>query len=737
MENAFAIVNAAVIAVLLGVTWWYARSTSRLLRQAQDQVAAIQGQAIAKIEELEVSYTQILKEIEERQQAEDKLRESEARFAAFMRHLPGTAAMRDIHGRYLFANETWEKVFRRKWVDWWGKTLEDVWPADFARSFQELDQQVIDGGQPLESIETLEQDGQRLFWLINRFPILNQDGQAVMVGAIGIDITARRQAEEALRESEKRYRLLAENVSDVIWTASLDYGLSYVSPSAQLLIGYSPEELLRMRMDEILTRASLDLARETFAEGMALERRKPGDPSRTWMLELEMVCKDGSTVWTEVKTSFFRDAEGRPVGILGVSRDISQRKLAELAVRRREAILEAVSFAAERFLQTESWEEDIQRILARLGQAVQASRVYISANSHREDAAVLPNQGYEWIAPGITPQMDHPHLQNLSWLTAGSGGWAEELSRGRLIVGHVGEFPLSEKELLTAQNIKSILVVPVFTGQEWWGVIGFDECTHEREWLPAELEALKAAASTLGAAILHERAQKALKASEQKLRALTAQLLSAQENERKRLAAELHDELGHALLTLKLKLESLEEQLQPQQVSLKDELRKILGFISETIGEVRRLYLDLSPGDLEDLGLTAALHSLIEDFVALQKNLAWTVKLDNLDGLFALPIQTAIYRVVQEALTNIGKHAKPNHVSLEIKRDKEGVSFTVNDDGKGFDKKKVLAEKKTLGLLSMEERVKILGGAFELWSQKNRGTRISFTIPLPEGGSNG
>ena len=121
---------------------------------------------------------------------------------------------------------------------------------------------------------------------------------------------------------------------------------------------------------------------------------------------------------------------------------------------------------------------------------------------------------------------------------------------------------------------------------------------------------------------------------------------------------------------------------------------------------------------------------MIEDFVALQKKIKWEVKIDNLDGLFPLSIQTAIYRVVQEALTNIGKHAYPNQVSLKIGREDERVSFVIDDDGKGFDRHKIFTEKKTLGLLSMEERVKMLGGDFELFSQENQGTRIFFTIPL-------
>ena len=230
-----------------------------------------------------------------------------------------------------------------------------------------------------------------------------------------------------------------------------------------------------------------------------------------------------------------------------------------------------------------------------------------------------------------------------------------------------------------------------------------------------------------------KQSEEVLKQSEKNMRYLASQLLSAQEDERKRLSRELHDELGHALLALKLQVESVGEQLLPQQVTLKRDARNILEFINATLEEVRRLYLDLSPGDLEDLGLTTALHSLVDDFSRLQKRMKWTIKLDNLDGLFGLSTQTAIYRIVQEALTNIGKHAKPQNVVLRIKRERQAVSFTIKDDGVGFERHKAVTEKKSLGLLAMEERVKILGGAFELWSQENQGTKISFTIPIPGG----
>ena len=113
------------------------------------------------------------------------------------------------------------------------------------------------------------------------------------------------------------------------------------------------------------------------------------------------------------------------------------------------------------------------------------------------------------------------------------------------------------------------------------------------------------------------------------------------------------------------------------------------------------------------------------------------VHLDNIDDLYPQPAQTVIYRIIQEILTNIGKHANASRVSVIIKRENQGASFTVADDGQGFNMEKVLATtaaQRGLGLLAMEERVRILGGSLTIWSQENQGTRITFTIPVSKGG---
>jgi len=146
------------------------------------------------------------------------------------------------------------------------------------------------------------------------------------------DVTERRQAEQALAESERRYRLLAENVTDVIWTMGLQLRLTYVSPSIQWLTGYEPQEYLQLAPEQFLTPASLEEAVHKLREQLALDQEQR-DPRRSETLELEIYCRDGSTVWTEVKASLLRDDQGRPTGILGVTRDITARRQLEAQLR--------------------------------------------------------------------------------------------------------------------------------------------------------------------------------------------------------------------------------------------------------------------------------------------------------------------------------------------------------------------------------------------------------------------
>lgn len=211
--------------------------------------------------------------------------------------------------------------------------------------------------------------------------------------------------------------------------------------------------------------------------------------------------------------------------ILEAERRLIEQQEAQNALRRREAILEAIRYAAEQFLKTDDWIEIIMPVLSRLGEATQISRAYIFEHHTDARGATVASQRFEWAAPSIEPQINNPKLQEVpqtAWKR-----WVKVLENQQIVFGPVKYFPKSEQAILKAQGILSILVVPIFVGEQWWGYIGFDDCDREREWSSGEIDALKAAANILGAAIersrisitLQENAEQ-LRASEKTLRAL-------------------------------------------------------------------------------------------------------------------------------------------------------------------------------------------------------------------------
>jgi PAS domain S-box-containing protein len=144
-----------------------------------------------------------------------------------------------------------------------------------------------------------------------------------------MDITEHKRAEEALKENKNKYRLLADNVNDVIFVLDMNLNYTYISPSVKILRGYEPEEVMKQPPFETLTPSSWDLAMRTLSEVIELEKSGRGENPMSRTLQLEMRRKDGTTVWTEVKFSFIRGEDQRPVGILGITRDITDHKRTE------------------------------------------------------------------------------------------------------------------------------------------------------------------------------------------------------------------------------------------------------------------------------------------------------------------------------------------------------------------------------------------------------------------------
>lgn len=182
-----------------------------------------------------------------------------------------------------------------------------------------------------------------------------------------------------------------------------------------------------------------------------------------------------------------------------------ERRQSELALVRRDAVLSAVSFTAQKLLASVEWENSIEEILAQLGEATSASRVYIfQGQPMLRNGQWFVDQRYEWVAEGIKPEIDNPDLQNLN-ISELFPRWAAEFSEGRPISGLVRTFPTSERNVLEVQDIVSIVVLPIMVDEQCWGFIGFDECLGERLWDDFEVDLLRAVASDLGAAIARQQ----------------------------------------------------------------------------------------------------------------------------------------------------------------------------------------------------------------------------------------
>jgi signal transduction histidine kinase len=224
-----------------------------------------------------------------------------------------------------------------------------------------------------------------------------------------------------------------------------------------------------------------------------------------------------------------------------------------------------------------------------------------------------------------------------------------------------------------------------------------------------------------------------LQKSEERLRLLSSDLLHVQENERRRIAFELHDELGQSMAALKLQVGAIARKLGVSPTEkIKEECQEMRQHINDVIENVRRLARDLSPVVLDDLGLQAAIDYLVNNFSKLYNIDIWHKSTD-INHLYDEESQRIIYRILQEALTNIGKHSQADIVSLMIEEKERQVFFTVRDNGIGFNVDETLHKidaNRGMGLATMTERARILSGNLNIQSKFGEGTTITFSTPI-------
>jgi PAS domain S-box-containing protein len=666
---------------------------------------------------------------------------------------------------------------------------------------------------------------------------------AVMADELGAERHRRRRAEA---DELRRLQRLVDGLDAILWTAEPDpLRFTFVSKRAEELLGYPVDRWLSdaglwaaiIRPED--RERAVALCREATAEG------------RDHVLDYGAVAADGRTVFLRDIVRVHTDAEGRPTGLVGIMLDVSHEKAMERELRRQEAILRAVTFAAQRFLAARSWREVVPQVVPLVGQAAEVDRVLVVGGTAEGNGTA----GVRLAWPDPPGPSD------------GAGGDGSLPWRALLDAepGPAAARPEAERAALRALGLGeegSVLVVPVVVGGTAWGLIVLADGDPARRWSAAEVDALGAAASALGSAIDREEKDRALREAESRYRALVEEipavlyvnlpdesftnvylspqvtellgytpedigsrpgrwwdlvhpedreaamrealegraapgpirqeyrvvradgrtvwirdeftvvrdeegrpillqgvisditelkatqaeleqslemlrragrqrkallhrLVAAQEEERRRIAADIHDDPIQKMTAVGLRLAAIRRQVDDQGAATS--LDRLQATVALAVQRLRHLLFELRPVELDRDGLAAALRQELEH-LAEDGGPAWRLE----DRLVEEPEPEArlmAYRIAQEALANVRKHARAGRLDLTLESRGDELVVRIRDDGRGFDPH-VGPPSGHLGLTSMRERAEMAGGWFRVDSAPGRGTTVEFGVPL-------
>lgn len=312
----------------------------------------------------------------------------------------------------------------------------------------------------------------------------------------------RQQAAAALTQAEAKYRSIFENAVEGIFQTTPEGHYLTANSMLAKLYGYdSPPELI----------ASLtDIRHQLYVEPQRRDEFSRLLQAQDAVLDFEsqVYRKDGSVIWISENARAIRDGDGSLLGYEGTVEDITKRKQGEAELLKRDRLLEGVATAMTYLLTDTNYEAVIEKVLSALGRAAAADHVYIYENHpHPETGEVAMSLRYEWTRSTIQPTLQQTHWQNQPYSAFGMTRWYNTLAKGESLQGITQELPTAEQELLQLDHILSILLVPILIDEQFWGFIGFDDCTTERCWSSNEASTLVAMAASIGGTLKRQQAE--------------------------------------------------------------------------------------------------------------------------------------------------------------------------------------------------------------------------------------
>jgi PAS domain S-box-containing protein len=328
------------------------------------------------------------------------------------------------------------------------------------------------------------------------------------------EVEERQRMEQALRASEELFRDVAQASGEYIWQTDTSGELTFVSDRVTAILGYTPEELLGRGSWEFTYPQE---SAQVFSRLAALTEDARGPITREQCVR----ARDGRIVWLQVHILTVRDNTGRLVGYRGTCLDTTEQRQSREALHRRDAILEAVSFAAERLIHAERWSQDIEIVLERLGQAAGADRVGLYQLHRDENGELCASRRHSWTRlPGPGGSEDAA-AQSIPLLSFFPESWVERQARGESMLFTAEEAPERLRGLLENLGARVVLSQPVMVDGQIWGMLSYSNVAKGILWQPQERDALRAAADILGDVLRRQAAEESLKRKDEILEAVS------------------------------------------------------------------------------------------------------------------------------------------------------------------------------------------------------------------------
>ncbi|MEI8203226.1 MAG: PAS domain S-box protein [Bacteroidota bacterium] len=557
-----------------------------------------------------------------------------------------------------------------------------------------------------------------LYWeSVSISPIIDNNGITTHFVAVKEDITDRKFIEDELFASEEKYRTIFENVQDVFYKIDLNGIIIDISPSVNYFSEFNRLELLNSSVFNLYLNEG---DRNVFLE----EIKKKGEVRD---YELKIQTKTGVVKDVSVNARLVFDKEGNPKFIDGAIRDITLRKKAEEKLAEHDRLLlELNMFSIE--LSMMSAEDNLEEFIAKRLKNISGAELAMFS-SYDSSSQILTTRRieidpiyYAEIVRLLGKQVNEIHTfikdDIYQGIVKNTIGLRKKL--------HEASFGAISRSLGNA--IQELLHVDRFIGVAYLieGKLFGTSLLGMRKGHPdPPREILENFIHIAALSIRRNLAEVELKNSYEKLRLLTQHVEEVREEERIAISRELHDDLGQSLTAVKMDLGIIKNHATDEETALK--IAKVSNLIGDTIRTVQKLTAQLRPQIIEDLGIEAAIESYTNEF-AHRTGAEVILKL-NLDKTIAFDVSFVVYRILQESLTNIARHAKATRVEIKLNQTVEGFYLMVVDNGIGITLDKINA-KDSFGIISMKERTASLGGTFEIGSGEKFGTVLKFFLPL-------